>query len=236
MLFFSCLENDIDESKTLIKSISFVGIPDKDVTIDQRTRTIMVQIPSILPDGGLVPKFELSRNAEVREGLTPSGKIILTPYCRCIPSGASKQEARLLISLKTTGPDYPPTTTYRVLLSPPGGCLEAIDDLPITYTRPKDDSTFRILIHLPVKNLYTNPLVHAIFLKNKETGKIRQFFTVSAGFCLNSCDEEQANRLTYPFPSGDVSRNLPSGNYEVSIETGCNNAIIKFSQPLVYTK
>lgn len=234
----SCQQKDLDAGKPTIKAISFAGIPAQNVQIDQRTRTIIVKVPSVLPDAGLVPRLELSKNASVKEGLTPSGKIILTPYCRCIPSGAPKQEAKLLISQNTTGPDYPPTTTYRVVLSPPAGCLEPIADKPITFSNPPDiDDPNFIRIHLPVKNLYQNPYIRAYFFKNLDTGIEQSLYTSVAGFCLNTCEDESANRLTFPYNNNPAyKRYLPPGKYQVSILANCDKNRITFPQPFILTE
>ncbi len=235
LLLVSCKNNEIDESKPLIKSISFAGISDRDVTLDQSRYTITVEVPSVLPVEGLVAKLDLTRNSEVREGITPKGQLDLTAFCACGIRTGFETGGRLVVSQPQSPNGGRLSTVYSVVLVTPPGCPEPNGDFPVTFTRRTfPNGQDFIYIHLPVKNLYKSTKVNGVFLKNLATGKTQSnlFFELP---CINICDNDSVNRLTVPFDL-KLGDGLASGQYEVSIRTTCNNTPVAFPRSIDFVR
>lgn len=219
----ACQKNEIDESKPLIKSISFVGIPDKDVTLDQKYHQITIKIPALLPAEGLVPTIELTRNSVVSKGFTPQGKLDLTRFCECGHAAGLNEESQLVITHDPANKNnLSIPTIYNVALVTPPGCPEPNVNLPVTFTRsitPYNGGQDFIYLHLPMKNLYQSPHINGVFLKNVATNQTYSnlFYEIP---CINICNNDSINRLTVPFDTKLI--NLPNGTYEVSIRASCD--------------
>ena len=215
-------KSEIDESKPLIKSISFAGIPAKDVILDQKLHQITIRVPALLPAEGLVPTLELTSNAEVSKGLTPQGKLDLTRFCECGHAAGLDEESQLVISTNAAhANDFSIPTIYNVALITPPGCPEPNSDLPVSFTRhktPYNGGQDFIYLHLPIRNLYQSTHIDGVFLKNMATGQTYSnlFYEVP---CINMCDNDSINRLTVPFDTKLID--LPTGTYEVSIRASC---------------
>ncbi|MPR36023.1 hypothetical protein [Salmonirosea aquatica] len=239
LVLSACERNEIDESKPLIKSISFTGIPASDVTIDQRLHQITVRVPALLPSEGLIPLLDLTHNSIVSEGLTPDGKLDLTRFCECGHAAGLDEESQLVITHDpVTTNNSSPATIYNVALAPPPGCPEPNGELPVTFTRHKSSDVNGpdfIQIHLPIRNLYQSTHVDGVFLKNVATGQTytNLFYETP---CINICSNDSINRLTVPFDTKLVQ--LPTGVYEVSVRASCEKekVPIVFPTRITFTK
>lgn len=66
MVFVSCKQpKEFDDGRPRITSVSFSGIPDKNVELDQSRQIITVLLPEVLPEQGLIPNFKFSSSAEI---------------------------------------------------------------------------------------------------------------------------------------------------------------------------
>lgn len=239
VLLVACQKNEIDESKPLIKSISFAGIPDKDVTIDQKLHQITIKVPALLPREGLIPTLDLTRNSVVSKGLTAEGKLDLTRFCECGHAAGLDQESKLVITNDPAITNNPSIATiYSVALVFPSGCPEPNSDLPVTYTRHKSSggtgSDF-LHLHLPMRNLYQSSHIDGVFLKNVATNQTytNLFYEIP---CINMCDNDSINRLTVPFDTKLID--LPTGTYEVSIRASCDGGKVPvvFPRRITFTR
>lgn len=244
ILLTSCQrQKDPDAGLPQITSISFAGIPAKNVELDQLHQTITIKVSDLLPEQGLVPSIKTSRGATITQGLTPEGKLDLTPFCTCFGYGNNPHpetvESQLVLGYenKVTGDEL--TSNYRVILSSPKGRIEPIENLPITYsekifsTLPGFDSLY-LNIHLPVRNLYQNAYVSAIFFKNINTGS-KAGYNMTGPDCINFCEDPRANYMTVVYRT-DYGEKLTPGTYEVSIRTSWDHEIIVFPRPFVFNR
>ena len=205
--------------RPVIKSISFEGIADKDVIVDEPNSTITVQIPAILK-GGLKPILQLTEDAKVMRGLTADLELDLTSFCYC-NRGSTREELDLLIGNDIT------TTTYRLVILPPKDALKPqFSNIPITFSR----QTKLLSMSLPVENLYNNPSVDNLVFKNINTGISTRIY--ADGACLNSCKNDAVNQLIFHLTS-PIEKDLVPGTY--SIMVGTKNGLISFPQLLVVT-
>ena len=242
LLCVSCKKaHDPDAGLPHITFVSFEGIPTSHVELDQLHQTITVKVASTLPEQGLVPTFKTSPGVEIIEGLTPEGKLDLTPFCSCYNWERNRnkptRESELTVAYKNKMTNDQLTTTYRVILSGPENLIEPIAELPITYTVTFSMDIPFLRIQLPVKNLYRTPYVNAFFLKNLATGKKSGYYLEGPN-CINSCDGPLTNRMTVVFRPG-YGGGLTPGTYEVSIRTADSPELddfIVFPQPLIYTE
>ena len=234
----TCKEKeDPGKERPKIESVSFAGIPDKNVELDHRLSRIIVQTPPELPSQGFKPTFKLSRNTEVIQGLAADGSLNAFPPCGC---GSFDGNVYAAGSVKVAndnkvGP-YQSTRVYNIFFLPNKGCPEPIDNLPITFVKNEQTTRNAIWIYLPVGNLYSNPCVSYITLKNLATGE-RQGNSSFLSYYLNACDYRYINRMKVQYEITERNKLTP-GSYEVSIEVGCDgekNTLV-FSQPFVYAE
>ncbi len=230
--FISCKENEIDESKPLIKSISFAGIPTGDVKLDQKLRRITIKIPALLPKEGLVPTVDLTQNSTISQGLTPDGKLNLTAFCAC---GASRNTRRdqLIVSKK---PVSNVATVYQVVLESPSDCYEPNGENSLAYSRvltPHNGGQEFLFFDLSVKNLYNGVRVRAVNLRNVTTDKTYTSLFAEVQ-CINACDNDSPNQLRLPFDTKVFQ--LPTGVYEFSISTTCSPDPIVFSTRVTFSR
>lgn len=237
-LLISCEKSqDPSTERPSIESVSFVGIPDENVELDHRLSRIIVQTPMELPPEGLKPTFKLSRNTEILQGVTADGLLIAPVPCGCrsLDENFNKYNAGVVkvANDNKVGP-YQSTRAYSILVLPNKGCPKPIDNLPIKYVRSDQNGRSMILIYLPVSNLYTNPCVSHIILKNLETGE-RQGNSSFLSYYLNGCDYRFTNHMRIQYEINQRTKLIP-GSYEVSIEMGCDGGknTLVFSQPLIY--
>lgn len=221
----------MDEGNPRIKSISIAGIPAENIQVDPVQYTIKVQLPAIIPEGGLIPIFELTDNTEIQEGLSADGKLDIAGFCSCSyrEQNQVSEEHRIVVRHKNNATNNNPASLYRLIVYSPEGCLKPIPDVPITYTKEMSSEGYPFFwIQLPVQNLYRKPYIINYFFKNLKTGETSGISTSSAGFCLNTCGEKSINTLSFPAGS-----NWKNGEYEVSLLTICDTNRIVFPQPLV---
>lgn len=210
---------EVPDDRAAIQSISFEGVPAQNVTIDRALSTINIRIPTELR-GGLRPILELNEGASVVGGLTADGVVNLTPYCYCAINGAQSQ---IVVDKESSNSSLKYRRSYTVKIVNQGP-LRALDsDIPLTFSR----KTGKLVMRLPVENLYTNPYISQVKFTNVATA-----LTEIAGFdavCLNTCDSRFANQLVFrlTYPIEDI---LTPGTYTVTIKD------IVFPQKLVVTE
>ncbi len=240
LLCISCKKlHGPDAGSPEITFVSFEGIPANHIELDQLHKTITIKVSDLLPEQGLVPTIKTSPGAVITQGLTPEGKLDLTPFCSCYSNHQAKPESLMKVQNenKITGDQL--TSTYRVIFSPPKGRIEPIENLPITYSEkifPEllgSDSLY-INIHLPVKNLYQNPYVSAIFFRNMKSGS-KAGYNLNGPDCINACEDSRANYMTVGYRT-DYGEKLTPGTYEVSIRTSWEEDMIIFPQPFVFNR
>lgn len=236
-LLFSCEKpKDPDAGKPYLKSIYFKNLPAKDFQFDPRLRTITIQLPSIVPAEGFIPVFELSENTEIIGGITPSGALDLSAFCGCKGYDKPQPEGRLVLANDEYIQSYRTKRFYRVISIPPPGCPEPIGDQAISYSFD-NNSGQDYRISLPMKNLYSNPKVYSVILKNLVTEAKYGFRTVPGLDCLNGCSSTDVNKMTVLFSTKWSGPKLPPGpgSFEVSIDMSCGDTpqTITFPQPLV---
>lgn len=208
-----------DVTKPAIKSISFAGIPDKDITLDALNHTITVQIPSVLEEG-LKPTLRLTDDAQILRGLTSANTVDLTSFCSCTKNNYA-EEPGLAIGNTTT------TVNYRLVILPPKGPLKALaSTAPLRFSR----QTKFLSMSLPVENLYTNPYIDTIEFTNSATGLSTRI--QADGACLNTCKSDAPNQLIINV-STPIERYLLPGTYFITINTA--NGRVNFPQELVVT-
>ncbi len=203
-LLISCEKpKEMDDGRPRIKSVSIAGLPAENVRLDPGRYTITIQLPALVPEGGLVPNFELTENTEILEGLTKEGKLDFTATCHCDLKGKTSDGAILIANDRKTA-TYRNTTNYRVIFLPPQGSVEPNPDQPISYQygklQEKVNKSF-VYLSLPVRNLYQNPEVLSVSLKNRATGEV---ITGSTSFyfnyrCINGCSPDSPNRMAVTF-------------------------------------
>lgn len=220
-----------------IKSMTIPGVPDKDISIDHAASTITIRLPSVVPEGGLIPVFSLTGKAvaKVSDGTWPSdqGKLPISHLASC-DSGAPAKPYLQIVDESIKKP-YFNTNTYLLLYTKPEACLEPIADQPIGYKLGGNS----LHVYLPVKNLYGSPRINSLHVKNLDTG-ITASSVLSDGICANEGYTKIAdgnitkiyNFLDAPFLMPTDVQFVP-GRYKVSIGLDCNKSTIVFPQLLV---
>lgn len=234
VFIFSCKKSqDPDAEKPFINSISFENLPAKDVQFDPQKRTITIQLPAEVPEEGLIPVVELSKNTEIIGGLASNGALDLSAFCDCPGYEKPKPEGKLVLANDARTRTYRTQRSYRVIALPAKGNLEPIGELPITYARSGSSEAF-IEIALPLKNLYQNPQLYGISLKNLTTGR-DYGYTLPGDICVNYGKADSPNRMivSYDKRASVGVDGLPAGTYEVTISLSQNSAPLTFPQPLV---
>ncbi|GHB52379.1 hypothetical protein [Persicitalea jodogahamensis] len=213
--------DEVPDDRAAIKSISFEGVPAQNVTIDRALSTINIRIPTELR-GGLRPVLELNEGASVVGGLTADGLVNLGPYCSCYINGAQSQ---IVVDKESSNSSLKYRRSYAVKIVNQGP-LKALDStIPLTFSR----KTNRLVMHLPVENLYTNPRISQLKFTNVETG-VGPLLDAD-GNCLNSCSNSAINQLIFNFSAPTMSvQYLMPGTYTVSANG------IEFPQKLVVTE
>ncbi|GAB4030732.1 hypothetical protein [Spirosoma jeollabukense] len=215
----SCQDSSqtVDE-RPAIKSVSFVGIPTKDVRFDAANSRITVQLPAILK-GGLQPIFDLTDGASVLDGVMADNTIDLTRFCYCGQSHNSAQEKEITLRIgnKTT------TTVYKVNVVATGVLKAQDSNEEFTFSR----KTKLLELNLPVENLYTNPSITDLVFTNVATGKGTRINADAA--CLNTCSSTAPNQLVFKL-SSPIESYLTAGTYTMAIANG-----ISFPQRLIVT-
>lgn len=240
-IHFSCEKpKEVDDGRPRIKAISIAGIPAENVQLDPKRYTITIQLPALVPENGLVPTLDLSDNTEILEGLTAGGKLDFTATCVCDLKGKNT-DGRILIANDQKTATYRNTTNYRVVFLPPKAPVEPMGELPIAYqygeSKGQVDKNL-IYLSLPVRNLYQNPKVISVSLKNRTTGKV--FNGVSSYFnyyCINDCYRDTHNRMAvsfYPYEAFSVGPSPGPGDFMVSLKIvqKSDTTTLTFPQPL----
>lgn len=153
-----------DDSKLRIKSLSFKGIPNSQIQIDQDKLLIKVKVPSLLMEN-LDPSIELSENARIREGFE---ELIDEVY-----SGVGffiQDSVPISLVYKDDPQQYPtPVTMYRFILSPSG----SLELAPLNKVLNHELFTPNVTsVYIPFINLYGNVLPTSAKLINNTTGRI----------------------------------------------------------------
>ncbi|MPR36022.1 hypothetical protein [Salmonirosea aquatica] len=234
-LLFSCEKpNEIDEDKPRIKSISISGIPDKDIEFIPERYVINVQLPAMVPEGGLKPNFQLTENTEILEGLTPAGTFESRLLCGDHSLNTSNPTTLIVANDKKTA-IYRNTTTYQINFIRPLGCPEVLGNIPITYSRDSSNAN-SMQIQVPLQNPFSSFKVFAIRLKNLSTGAQHDNTLPSylGDYFLNRCPSGIDNRVSLFYTSSPKVPPGP-GSYEVSVTMNCGESqrTLTFPQPLV---
>ncbi len=181
----------------LITRISFSGIPDKDVTIDQPNRTIHVKMPAILTIANLLPIAELSPDAKIssQDRLADIGRAASWSY----PNANN-----LTIPISSiTNPNQ--SVIYQIKPSAKA---------PLEITQTKALSTFAIAdssdIDIEVKNAYGNDLPKLVNFTHRKTG-IQH--TLSNVFIHSYLDKIRVRAYSVPFVLGeyDITFQMENG-------------------------
>ena len=242
-ILISCEKpKEMDDGRPRIKSVSIAGLPAENVRLDPKRYTITIQLPALVPEGGLVLTLELTENTEILEGLTKEGELDFTATCNCDLKGKST-DGRILIANNQKTATYRNTTNYRVIFLPLQGSVGPNPNQPISYQygmlKGEVNKSF-IYLSLPVRNLYQNPKVISVSLKNRATGKALIGYT-SFYFnyrCINGCYPDLPNRMAVTFlPFLDYFTPGPTpgqGAFEVSLRMvqKADTVTLTFPQPL----
>ena len=192
-----------------IRSISFVGLPDQNVTFDARNSVITVRMPPVL-EGGLKPVMKLTEGTKAI-GLLPDGTIDISAFCFCIkPSetpllriGNQTKTATYVLNIVPTGPLAPQDVYEETTFSRKTGVLK---------------------MSLPVKNLYNNERIDVISFKSEDGKHSARIY--ADGACLAGCRPEEPNRIAITLYS-PIDRELKPGKYEIEMKG------MKFPQRLI---
>ena len=213
---------EVVNDKPAIKSISFVGIPQRNVQLDVHNSTITVQLPSLLPKEGLKPVLELVNGASVVRGIQADSTINneLGIRCSCNYSPSNIAESSIVVGNAIR------TTYYRLRIIPSSGSLKPLENgVPLSFSR----KTNELVLRFPVENLYTNPRITQLRFINLETG-VGPILDADAT-CLNGCSNSVLNQLIFSFSSPNFNlKGFTPGIYKV-IADG-----IEFPQRLVVTE
>jgi hypothetical protein len=209
-LLFGCKESSspVDDMPA-IRSISFEGLPDQNVTFDARNSEITVRMPAVL-EGGLKPVMKLTEGAEV-VGLLPDGSIDISTFCGCI-----KPTESLILRIANQAK----TATYT---------LKIVSTGPLAPQNVYEETTFSrktgvLKLTLPVKNLYNNYRIDVISFID-EDGKNSTRISAD-GACVTGCLPDKPNRIAITLYA-PIDRELKPGKYRVEIMG------MKFPQRLV---
>lgn len=192
-----------------IRSISFEGLPDQNVTFDARNSVITVRMPPVL-EGGLKPVMKLTEGAQP-VGLLSDGTIDISAFCFCVKP---TETPLLRIGNQTK------TATYVLNIVPTGPLAPQDIYEETTFSR----KTGVLKMSLPVKNLYNNERIDVISFKSEDGKSSARIY--ADGACLTGCRAEEPNRIAitlYP----PIDRELKPGKYEIEIKG------MKFPQRLV---
>ena len=141
-----------------LKSVSFSGIPQENISIDQKSKIITVQMPSIILDR-IAVSMELTDKAEWIE----KGKYYIVP-------NAFGCESCFQIILKDLSGQFDYTVyTIKTIANAP--LQVALLSQPITYSISIGDDSERQDIDIPMVNLYGNALPKEVHLTYDNTGE-----------------------------------------------------------------
>lgn len=209
-LLFGCKDSSAPvDDMPAIQSISFEGLPAKNVTFDARNSVITVRMPAVL-DGGLKPVMKLTEGAQAI-GLLSDGTIDISAFCFCVKP---TETPLLRIGNQTK------TATYVLNIVPTGPLAPQDIYEETTFSR----KTGVLKMSLPAKNLYNNERIDVISFKSEDGKSSAQIY--ADGACLTGCRAEEPNRISitlYP----PIDRELKPGKYEIEIKG------MKFPQRLV---
>lgn len=193
-----------DYPNLLITRISFPGIPDKDITIDQPNRVIYVKMPALVTSTTFVPTVMLSEDAKLA---APGTLDYLSKYVKWTVN----EEDVLKISLN--GKTYPNQSATYV--------IKPEAKAPISITQSKALPVYAIgdssYIYVDAQNLFGNALPKSAVFRNKRTGK--QFILTEQKNTHFFSAHSFLNKLTI-----DVHLlELEPGEYEISLQLATGN-------------
>jgi len=216
-------EKPLQYEPAAMLGVSFAGIPESDVTLDAVNRIISVELPPVL-DKGLRPAFRLTRNTQVWDGLTKDNTVDLTPYCACNESAGPRESTIRVANDRSV-------TAYQLRVKTKGSLKGLPSRDQILFSRQSE----RLILTLPVENLYGNPRVTDFEFTNLETGQVIRLNT--DGTCVTQCRADRLNQLVidlvYPRHI-DPDFELTPGTY--SIRLGSLPNLVSFSQRVVVTE
>ncbi|SDG27160.1 hypothetical protein SAMN04487996_1173 [Dyadobacter soli] len=190
-----------------IESISFVGLPDENVTFDPRNSLITVRMPAVL-EGGLKPVLKMTPGAQP-VGLMSDGRVDISAFCR----GSQNEPTYLRVANRTK------TAAYR---------LNIIATGPLAAQDVYEETTFSrqstmLKLSLPVQNQYNYVHLTRIVFENEDGSE--PVVITADGATLAGCSS-QPNRLSVELYS-PIQQVLKPGRYKIQIGN------IKFPQRLI---
>jgi hypothetical protein len=191
-----------------IKSISFAGLPDQNVTFDARNSAITVRMPAVL-EGGLRPVMKLTEGAEPI-GLLPDGTVDISAFCRVTKPN---EPVYLRIGNRTK------TATYRMDIVTTGEL--APQDIYEETTFSRKSETLKL--NLPVRNQYNLPHLDRITFEREDGTDGAVIY--ADGAPLAGCGS-QPNRLSIQLYA-PIQKVLKPGKYKIQVGN------IKFPQRLI---
>lgn len=218
----SCNKSNPGLQGPAIKSVSFEGVPSQNVDFDRARSTITIQLPTGLR-GGLKPTLELTDGTRVVSGVAANGFVDLTPLCSC--QGYQGRSATIMVGDTSAIATQRTRKGYLIRIANQGP-LKALDsDIPLTFSR----RTNKLVLYLPIENLYTNPYITQVKFTNVETG-VGPLLNAD-GNCLNGCSNSALNQLIFSFSAPTMSvQYLTPGTYTVTAGG------VDFPQKLVVTE
>ncbi|MPR31916.1 hypothetical protein [Salmonirosea aquatica] len=206
----------LTDGKPRILSISFPGIPRKDVSIDQRNLVITIKVPPVLLSD-MEPSVELTENAQVFNSWP---RVFI---------GQCKDCQDVLVGFKGTR-DYD-ATVYKIKLIPSSPFEVGVMGKPVEYVLYNGGSGF----HIPAINLYANAFPKSAKLINRMTKEVINIDSsrIYAGW------EQQANNLfihlTKFEPTGQRLAGQAPGTYDIELKMA-DGKTIRTPQPLILVK
>lgn len=191
-----------------IRSISFEGLPDQNVTFDAANSVITVRMPAVL-EGGLKPVMELTEGTQPI-GLLPDGTIDISAFCRDVKPN---EDIYLRIGNRMK------TSTYRLNIIATGPLAPQDVYEETTFSR----KTAVLKLSLPVRNQYSVIHLDRIVFENEDGGE--DVVIYANGAPLAGCGTK-ANRLSIELHS-PIQKVLKPGKYKIEVGN------IKFPQRLI---
>jgi len=209
-LIFGCKDSSGPVSDMpAIRSISFEGLPDQNVTFDAANSAITVRMPAVL-EGGLKPVLKLTEGARP-VGLLPDGTIDISAFCSC-----AKPTENVYLRIDNQAK----TATYRLNIVATG---------PLAAQDVYEETTFSLKtgvlkLSLPVQNLYDNHRIDQISFKGEDGKSGARVY--ADGACLTGCRGGEPNRIAITLYS-PIDRELKPGKYQIEMKG------LKFPQKLI---
>lgn len=200
----------LTDGKPRILSITFPGIPKKDVSIDQKKLLITVKVPPVLLSD-MEPVLELTENT-----------IVLNSWPRVF-IGRCKECQDINVGFE--GDQFYDATTYQVKVINNGTLELGVMNSPIEYILHDDPSP---AIFIPAINLYGNQLPRSAELVNRNT-KEKIFIDSSR---VGKGWQSTVNHIRLHM---DGLKNQLPGTYDIDLKMA-DGETLRTPQPLILVK